>query len=483
MLVFDMDVCESFNKNPLMDPNLAPPFMKQRRMDWRNEVYQNKQINNRQEFTFGDRFIPRRFKPEAINYNLKYVGKTKEQDLLQMSLTQRSSYWRQSNFVTTMNKVLNIEENRLLQFSDVQCKYSRTGRQKTDSDWFCKPRARPVAFATTTNEMPALCTTFDLNMMDWSVNDQMAVSFDENLIIWRNRDDTSMIFNVERTSSLKYSPNGKYLAIGCKDGENPVLEIWLLQSPKEFLVANGKYLPRSFESICCIEWSEDGEEILCGTMSGQIVVIQFSTMTIEHVLRQHTKRICCMRFSPMRRYLATADIQGQIYIFHGVSYKVIMRLGAKQGGIVFDWHPWQAAELAISEKKLSSIYIFNVPRREIVSFYQRGDDKILINSITFSKITGELLVNIYKCDENGCPCFEIFVLSSLNRVVDILTHYNRGAIFMMWSPDGTKLAAAGVDESFSIWEFYPSDKLNSLKHKQTRQLRKRSALELYGSIR
>lgn len=35
-----MDVCESFNKNPLMDPNWAPPFMKQRRMDWRNEVYQ-----------------------------------------------------------------------------------------------------------------------------------------------------------------------------------------------------------------------------------------------------------------------------------------------------------------------------------------------------------------------------------------------------------------------------------------------------------
>lgn len=153
-----------------------------------------------------------------------------------------------------MNKVFNIEENRLLQFSDMQCKYSRTGRQKMDSDWFCKPRARPVAFATTTNEMPELCTSFgktlmisespvsspiyniitkiDLNMMDWSVNDQMALSFDENLIIWRNRDDTSMIFNVERTSSLKYSPNGKYLAIGCKDDENP-----------------GKYYNRSFDFL------------------------------------------------------------------------------------------------------------------------------------------------------------------------------------------------------------------------------------------
>lgn len=46
MLVFDMDVCESFNKNPLMDPNSAPPFMKQRRMDWRNEVYQVEKQQN-----------------------------------------------------------------------------------------------------------------------------------------------------------------------------------------------------------------------------------------------------------------------------------------------------------------------------------------------------------------------------------------------------------------------------------------------------
>lgn len=69
-----------------------------------------------------------------------------------------------------------------------------------------------------------------------------------------------------------------------------------------------------------------------------------------------------MRFSPMRRYLATADIQGQIYIFDGVSYKVIMRLGAKQGGIVFDWHPWQAAELAICEQlkipKFPKLFIY-----------------------------------------------------------------------------------------------------------------------------
>ncbi|XP_030556729.1 protein cortex [Drosophila novamexicana] len=484
MLVFVMDVCERLSKNYLMDQKDVRAFVKGRRIDWQHEVYQNKR-NASPEFSFGDRFIPKRFKAECIDYNLKYLGKTKEQDLLKMNLTQSSSYWRQGSFVSAINNVFNIQEGRLLQFSNMQSKYSKTNtrKPKTDRDWPCQPRIRPMAFPTATNEMPELCTSFDHNMMDWSTNGQMALSFGENLIIWRNQNDTSMIFNVERTSAVKYSPNGRYLAIGCMDGENPVLELWLVQSRNEFLVADGKYLPRSFESICCIEWMEAKDEIVCGMKCGLIVVLNFQTMTIEHVLRKHTNKICCMRFSPTRRYLATADVQGHIYIFDGSLYKVILRLGAKAGGIVFDWHPWLAKELAISEKRRSSIYIFHVPRREIVAYYQRGDEKILINSINFSKITGELLVNIYRRDENGCPCCEILVLASLNRVVDILTHQDRGALFMMWSPDGTKLAAAGLDESFSVWEFYPSDKLDALEKKEERKNTKRSALELYSFLR
>lgn len=43
-----------------------------------------------------------------------------------------------------------------------------------------------------------------------------------------------------------------------------------------------------------------------------------------------------------------------------------------------------------------SISIFSMPRAEIAAFYQRLDTKIVINKITFNKITGELLVNISK---------------------------------------------------------------------------------------
>lgn len=42
-----------------------------------------------------------------------------------------------------------------------------------------------------------------------------------------------------------------------------------------------------------------------------------------------------------------------------------------------------------------------MPRAEIAAFYQRLDTKIVINKITFNKITGELLVNISKRGKIG----------------------------------------------------------------------------------
>ncbi|XP_032595250.1 protein cortex [Drosophila grimshawi] len=409
-------------------------------------------------------------------------------DILKMNLTQSCSYWSHSSFAFALNNAFNMQEFRLLQFNDMQgqqCFGQRPHGQNTpdDGDWPCHPRTRPIAYPTATNEMPGLWSSFDLNMMDWSKNGQMAISFGENLIISRNEDNISMVFSVENTNSLKYSPSGRYLAIGCMVSQFPVLELWKLLPPNEFLVADGKYLPRSFGSICCIEWSKSNEDILCGTKCGIIVVVELSWMTTEHVLRKHKYQINCMRFSPTGRYLATSDVQGHIFIYDGRNYKVILRLGAKAGGSVFDWHPWSDNELAISEKLPSSIYIFHVQRREIVAFYQRGDEKILIKSLNFSKITGELLVNTYRQDENGCPCTEILVLSSLNRVVDILGYQDRGALFMMWSPDGRSLAAAGHDESFSVWDFYPADKTNAEIIKDFLDKADRSVLELYGPFK
>jgi len=57
--------------------------------------------------------------------------------------------------------------------------------------------------------------------MDWSANGQMAVSFGKDMIVWHNEIETTMCYGVNRPGALKYSPNGRYLALGCSDYKYP----------------------------------------------------------------------------------------------------------------------------------------------------------------------------------------------------------------------------------------------------------------------
>lgn len=47
-------------------------------------------------------------------------------------------------------------------------------------------------------------------------------------------------------------------------------------------------------------------------------------------------------------------------------------------------------------------------------------------------------------------------MSSLDRIVDILRIPDGGARFLTWSPDGTRVATTGSDETLTMWKFCPT---------------------------
>lgn len=42
----------------------------------------------------------------------------------------------------------------------------------------------------------------------------------------------------------------------------------------------------------------------------------------------------------------------------------------------------------------------------------------------------------------------------MNRVVDILATHEKKVTFLLWNPDGNKLATAADDENLNIWNFF-----------------------------
>ncbi|KAH8329091.1 hypothetical protein KR074_003718, partial [Drosophila pseudoananassae] len=477
----EMSVCYSPDKRSKMDKKSQTPFTKVRRKNWQQEAVFKSDRQIPEHSYYGERFIPKRFDRENMDLNLKYIGEQEERDILETGVTVTDSYWRQSSFVSNMNHIFNIQDRRLLQFNNLQGSRVKGGASSSiDSDWPCDPRARPYSIQNATHEMPGICYPIDNNMMDWSVTDQVAISSSQDIMLWRNLDEKTMVFKLESPTSLKYSPDGKHLAIGCMDGSYPVLDFWEIMSDMEFLVTFRRYFMKSMGHICCIEWSPNGDEIFCGTNCGVIIVLTYPKLKSTQI-REHRHPITKIKFDPIGKYIASSDTNGTIFIFDAFSKKRLLKLGCRSA--VFDWHPWTGEDLVIAERRPASIFIFNMTSRKFVASYRRKDDRIFIKAVTFSKITGELLVNIIRKDNNMNLVCEILVLASLNRVVDLLSHQSRGTLFLMWSPDGTNIATGGLDETFSLWNFIPTHKKYAILRKLQKSKENCSSLCLFKDMR
>uniref|UniRef100_W8BYQ2 Protein cortex n=2 Tax=Ceratitis capitata TaxID=7213 RepID=W8BYQ2_CERCA len=440
--------------------------IKKRESQWQNEVIKGKtSLPDIIALSYGDRFIPRRYFSQRLKTNLKFATKNMEKDVLTLRFT--ANYWRQSCVKIAINRTLQLKEERILLLSDPVVKglenninvFDTLHAYSDEYDWRCSPRSKPQAFAETTHDSPGFDSTFDPNMVDWSADGQIVASFGQDLIIWKRTDDVTMLFNVKSIKSLAFSPDGKILAIGCKINDYPVLELWKVVNSTKSLVINGKVFSPDHSELQSMIWNPSGTQIICGTGSGFLYVLSTPNLKVIRKVRRHKMPITRIKLSPNMRYLASADISGDIVVYNWSSCNVYLVVCSKRKRHTdFDWHPWNGEDLIIAETVPASIVVLHVPSKEIVAYYQRMDRRIVINYITFSKITAELLVSVSMRGNDGCWEFKILVMASLNRVVDLLNIPESGARFVVWSPDGTRLATSGNDETLTIWNFCPDNR-------------------------
>lgn len=233
--------------------------------------------------------------------------------------------------------------------------------------------------------------TLEENMIDWSSNGQIAVLFGHDVMIWKSKEDITMVFNVRYPSALAYSPNGEYLAISCKTGEHPgeqiklklkpelilfalslslfwaripeildetrpsytnfclflVVELWDVQSPN-FSVQSGQIFEHKYTHILALAWDRPGTHLVCGSHFGTIFVLSVPNMNIIMKFHKHYLPITIIRFSPNRRYMASGDEEGNLVVYNWGSCSVHLYIYSRRGlRVVFDWHPWTDSDLVI----------------------------------------------------------------------------------------------------------------------------------------
>lgn len=448
---------------------------------------------------YGDRFIPRRYAFQNINFNLNMITKEKARDVVEKR--NAPGYWRPHNFKIVLNDSLKIEKRKLYQLSDPvvrspclaglnlvpsQVTLKKASRNPEGHDWPCKPRARPYAFIDSTHDLPGFSANAENNVIDWSARGQITASFGKDLVMWTPNTSKTVVYQIKDTKAIAYNPKGDVLATGCERYGFPIVEFWDV-SECNVLRNTGRFIfVPSNRDIRCIEWHPSGDSLFCGTSTGHIYVCCSTTFKRIEELQESAAGIHDLKFSPKREYLAASDVSGGIFVWCWNSHDLhVDYVLSKWNKAILAWHPWNGEDLIIAQQMPAAVTILHVPSKEVVGFYEREDNICSINALSFNRLSAELLVSYSIRDADGCFSSEILVMASLDRIVDVLRVKDDCVKFLLWSPNSMELATVASDDTLTIWNFLPNrqQKITKNNNKLNIAQKKRSSLELYTCIR
>lgn len=137
--------------------------------------------------------------------------------------------------------------------------------------------------------------------------------------------ETNSIVEPGRTTTLKWSPDGKRLAIGTVSGD-----VFLLQ------VAKGTFqkLHHSQDAILCLAFSPDGQYLVSSAQDRDVCAWKTKSGRFVDSLAGHEHVVLDMTFSPDRLRLFTSSADGKVHIFDTKSWRQITSFIAHRGAVV-----------------------------------------------------------------------------------------------------------------------------------------------------
>ncbi|XP_040169304.1 protein cortex isoform X1 [Anopheles arabiensis] len=449
-----------------------------------NEIEKLQQPANFLPNSYGDRFIPRRY---ALSRSSRFKAESMpEQKTDPMVMKEMPGYWRthhyssvlksQLGLVSTHDKILSFRDStsrqvckRLANKRPLECIVRPTYSNQQKLDWSCHPRTKPIGFIEAVHDLPNIKTYYH-KIIDWSAAGQIAAIFSKKLVIWTPNTDEIIGLGAQYATSIAFEPAGTRLAMGIFMMNRPWLNIFDDPArPQSERHGSLKMLDPLDHPISCLTWDGSGLYVLCGFGNGQISIVRIRPAAninqCESKYCVHKGSIIAIKFSCGCRYMATADDLGQLYLWHWSAGNLTPITNWDSSMCAFfDWHPWREDEIVIADSEPILIALYHVPSRQVLSYYQRRESDCILTTLSFNKLSGELVVCYSFTDLSKPP--EILVLASMDRVVDVMRNHDDCIVHLLWSPDGKQLASVGYDETLTIWNFFGTSPTNECKKRK-----------------
>ncbi|KAK7492880.1 hypothetical protein BaRGS_00015827 [Batillaria attramentaria] len=302
-------------------------------------------------------------------------------------------------------------------------------------------------------DAPDILDDYYLNLLDWSINNQLAVCLGGSVYLWNaSSGEITQLCQMdgpeEYIGAVAWIKEGNYLAVGTSSGE---VQLWDVAQQKRLRNMTGHSA-----RVGSLSWNS--YILSSGSRSGNIH--HHDVRVAEHhvgTLSAHSQEVCGVRWSPDGKYLASGANDNLLCVWPaqtsvGNASQPLHTFTEHQAAVkALSWCPWQPSLLASGGGTADRhIRFWNCNTGSNLS---NVDTKSQVCSILWSKEHRELI------SSHGFAQNQLIIWKypSMSKVAELTGHTAR-VLHMAMSPDGETVVSAGADETLRLWKCFMVDK-------------------------
>lgn len=294
-------------------------------------------------------------------------------------------------------------------------------------------------------DAPALQDDYYLNLIDWSVQNYLAVGLASSVYLWNaNNSKVTKLCDLgisDSATSVAWSLKGPLFALGTNIGE---VQIWDVNKMKRNRVLHGHT-----NRVGAISWNSS----ILSTGSRDKTILHRdlrSNTPFFSKLVGHRQEICGLKWSPDEQQLCSGGNDNKLLVWNTHSSDPILKYNDHVAAVkAMAWSPHQHGLLVSGGGTADRTIRFrNTLLGTTINTVDVGSQ---VCNLMFSKTLNEI-VSTHGYSHNE---INIWKYPKMEKISTLTGHSYR-VLYLAMSPDGSTIVTGAGDETLRFWNIFPS---------------------------
>lgn len=296
-------------------------------------------------------------------------------------------------------------------------------------------------------DAPELSDDFYLNLVDWGLQDVLAVGLADSVYLWdgltQSVERLCVLENKDKVTSLSWIGSGTHLAVGTLKG---LVEIWDATKIKCVRTMTGHKF-----RVSALAWNE---HILSSGLRDRTIYNR-DVRDLSHYINSfhsHKQEVCGLRWNVEENKLASGGNDNNLFVWDGLNPKPLHQFTEHNAAVkAIAWSPHQRGILASGGGTADkTIKVWNTLTGHRVNNVETGSQ---VCNLIWLKNSNELVLT------HGYSRNQIIVWKypSMQQIAHLTGHTYR-VLYLSLSPDGETIVTGAGDETLRFWNVFEKNR-------------------------